>query len=95
MCGPQHVSQIFQHMKALLLSAPVLVAIDFTRQFILLVKTSNIGAGAILKQQDENKINHCVSFFKKIRRSSKELFHWKLWTLCWLSNILMSISILQ
>ena len=51
-------------MKALLLSAPVLVAPDFTQQFIkLFVDASDVGAGAVLKQEDERGIDHCISYF--------------------------------
>ena len=55
----------FQRVKSLLLSVPVLVAPDFTRQFKLFVDASDIGAGAVLKQEDEHGIDHCVSYFSK------------------------------
>lgn len=55
----------FQNVKALLLSAPILVAPDFTRQFKLFVDASDIGAGAVLKQEDKRGIDHCVSYFSK------------------------------
>jgi len=55
----------YQNVKALLLSAPVLVAPDFTQQFKLFVDASDIGTGAVLKQEDEHGIDHCISYFSK------------------------------
>jgi len=55
----------FQNVKALLLSAPVLVAPDFTQQFKLFVDASGIGTGAVLKQEDERGIDYCISYFSK------------------------------
>jgi len=55
----------FQRVKALLLAAPVLVAPDFERQFKLCVDASDRGAGAVLKQEDEHGVDHCIAYFSK------------------------------
>ena len=55
----------FQRVKALLLAAPVLVAPEFERQFKLYVDASDQGAGAVLKQEDEHGVDHCIGYFSK------------------------------
>ena len=65
----------FQKVIALLLSAPVLVAPDFKRQFKLFVDASDIGAGAVLKQEDEHGIDHCISYFSKKFDEHQEILH--------------------
>ena len=55
----------FQHVKTLLLSAPVLVAPESTRQFKLFVDASDVSTGAVLKQEDECGIDRCVCYFSK------------------------------
>ncbi|XP_039872749.1 uncharacterized protein LOC120724566 [Simochromis diagramma] len=57
--------EAFDSAKALLCSAPVLGAPDFTRAFKLEVDASAYGAGAILLQEDDRGIDHPVCYFSK------------------------------
>jgi len=52
------------------LSAPVLVAPNFKRQFKLFVDTSDIGAGVVLKKEDEHIIVLVIS-----QKAPKEIRH--------------------
>ena len=47
----------------MLSSKPVLQALDFHKQFSLMVNASHMGAGAALMQVDEKGIEHPVSYF--------------------------------
>jgi phospholipid-translocating ATPase len=49
----------------LLQSAPVLSAPDFSRPFKLAVDASDIAAGAILLQEDNDGIDHPVAYFSR------------------------------
>ena len=62
----------FDHLKAILKSAPVLLAPDFDKCFKLAVDASDLGIGAVLLQEDNNGIDHPVCFFSK-----KLLYHRK------------------
>lgn len=55
----------FDAAKALLCSAPVLTAPDFSRPFKVEVDASAHGAGAILVQEHEEGVDHPVCFFSK------------------------------
>ena len=55
----------FESAKALLCSAPVLAAPNFTRPFKLEVDASACGAGAVLLQEDNQAIDHPVCYFSK------------------------------
>lgn len=55
----------FDSAKALLCSAPVLGAPDFTRVFKLEVDASAHGAGAVLLQEDDQGIDHPVCYFSR------------------------------
>ena len=55
----------FVSAKALLCSAPVLAAPCFTRSFKLEVDASACGAGAVLLQEDDQAIDHSVSYFSR------------------------------
>lgn len=55
----------FEAAKALLCSAPVLAAPNFTRPFKLEVDASALGAGAVLLQEDEHGVDHPVCYFSK------------------------------
>ena len=50
-------------LKSVLLSNPVLLAPDFMKQFILMIDTSGIGAGAVLMQNDSQGVEHPVCYF--------------------------------
>lgn len=39
---------------------------DFDKPFSLDVDESNVGAGAVLTQEDERGVEHPVSYFRKI-----------------------------
>ena len=55
----------FDKLKAILKSTPVLLAPDFDKSFKLAVDASDIGAGAVLIQEDNNGVEHPVSYFSK------------------------------
>ncbi|XP_074648994.1 uncharacterized protein LOC141904313 [Tubulanus polymorphus] len=55
----------FESVKSLLTCSPVLLAPDFGKQFKLVVDASDIGAGAVLVQTDENGIEHPVCYYSK------------------------------
>ena len=47
-------------IKGLLVSAPVLMMPDFEQSFLLAVDASDLGAGAVLLQEDQNGIEHPI-----------------------------------
>lgn len=51
--------------KALLANAPVLVALNFQKHFLLAVDASACGVGAVLLQEDADGIEHPVGYLKK------------------------------
>ncbi len=55
----------FEALKTLLCSAPVLVAPQFGKPFLLEVEASSTGVGAVLLQTGEDGLNHPISFFSK------------------------------
>ena len=55
----------FDRVKAILSSGPVLAAPDFNKGFSLAVDASDIGAGAVLMQMDEDGVDKPVSYFSK------------------------------
>ena len=55
----------FEKVKALLTSSPVLAAPQLDRPFKLHVDASQVGAGAVLLQEDEQGIDRPVSFFSR------------------------------
>ena len=55
----------FDRLKAILKSAPVLLAPDFDKCFKLAVDASDAGIGAVLLQEDNNGIDHPVCYFSK------------------------------
>ena len=55
----------FDRLKAILKSAPVLLAPDFDKCFKLAVDASDVGIGAVLLQEDNNGIGHPVCYFSK------------------------------
>ncbi|CAB4023154.1 Hypothetical predicted protein, partial [Paramuricea clavata] len=52
-------------LKAMLQRAPVLSAPDFSRPFKLAVDASDIAAGAVLLQEDDDGIDHPVAYFSR------------------------------
>ena len=57
--------EAFDKLKAILKSSPVLLAPDFDKSFKLAVDASDIGAGAVLIQEDNNGVDHPVCYFSK------------------------------
>ena len=55
----------FDRLKAILKSAPVLLAPDFDKCFKLAVDASDIGIGAVPLQEDNDGIDHPVCYFSK------------------------------
>ena len=55
----------FDHLKAILKSAPVFLAPDFDKCFKLAVDASDVGIGAVLLQEDNNGIDHPGCYFSK------------------------------
>ena len=55
----------FDKLKAILKSSPVLLAPSFDREFKLAVDASDVGAGSVLLQEDDNGVDHPVCYFSK------------------------------
>ena len=55
----------FDRLKAILKSAPVLLAPDFDKCFKLAVDASDVGIAAVLLQEDNNGIDHPFCYFSK------------------------------
>lgn len=53
----------FDKLKAVLKSAPILLAPDFGKSFSLAVDASDIAAGAVLLQSDSEGVDHPVCYF--------------------------------
>ena len=53
----------FDRIKGLLISAPVLMMPDFKQPFLLAVDASDLGAGAVLLQEDQKGVEHPISYF--------------------------------
>ncbi len=58
-------AQVFDNVKSLLCSSTVLSAPCFERPFSLQVDSSQVGAGAVLQQDNEKGMVHPVSFFSR------------------------------
>ena len=57
--------QSFESLKGILCCTPVLSAPDFSLPFKLEVDASAVGAGAVLLQEDDQGIDHPVSYFSR------------------------------
>ena len=55
----------FQTVKSLLTNRPILHSPDFGNSFKLATDSSNIGAGAVLLQADQNDVDHPVCYFSR------------------------------
>ena len=55
----------FEKLKAILKSAPVLLAPNFDKEFKLAVDASDVGAGSVLIQEDDNGVDHPVCYNSK------------------------------
>jgi len=56
------------------MSAPVLVTPDFDRPFVLLVDASDIGAGAVLVQEDGKGLEHPIVYFSQKFNESQRTY---------------------
>ena len=63
----------FDKLKAILRSEPVLLAPNFNKEFTLAVDASDVGAGGVLLQEDDNGVDHPVYCFfpKKFNKHQK------------------------
>ena len=61
----------FKKIKGLLMSAPVLMTPNFDKPFMLLVDASDIGAGAVLVQEDRQGVEHPIVYFSQKFNSSQ------------------------
>ena len=59
------MSRSFWKGKVILLSSPFLTAPNFDKQFKLYVDASDVSAGAVLQQEDDQGIDHSVSYFSR------------------------------
>ena len=55
----------FDKLKAILRGEPVLLAPNFNKEFKLAVDASDVGAGGVLLQEDDNGVDHPVCYFSK------------------------------
>ena len=55
----------FDKLRAILKSVPVLLALSFDKEFKLAVDASDVGAGSVLLQEDDNGVYHPVCYFSK------------------------------
>ena len=55
----------FEKLKAILKSAPVLLAPSLYKEFELPIDTSDVGAGSVLLQEDDNGVDHPVCYYSK------------------------------
>ena len=56
---------VFDKLKAILKSAPVLLAPSFDEEFKLVVDTRDVGAGSVLLQEDDNVVDNPVCYYSK------------------------------
>lgn len=62
--------------KESLANFPILVAPDFSRPFLLTADASNVGAGAVLMQEDSQELEYLDSYFSKMFTApQKKLFN--------------------
>ncbi len=63
---PDDSLKAFRNIQHALSSRPCLAPVDFNREFILTVDSSNAAQGAILSQKDENGVEHPCAFASKM-----------------------------
>ena len=62
-------------LKPYLKSAPVLLAPSFDKKFKLAVDASDVGAGSVLLQEDDNGVDHPVCYYsKKFNKHQRNYF---------------------
>ena len=52
-------------VKRILTNSPVLVPVDYSREFLLYVDSCEVGAGASLMQEDADGVEHPVCYYSK------------------------------
>ena len=57
--------QAFQRVKVILMNEPVLAMPDFQKAFKICVDASDIGAGAVLQQEDARGIDHPICYYSR------------------------------
>ena len=55
----------FNALRASLSLPPILIHPNFNKPFLLFTDASNVSIGAILAQQDKNKVDHPISYYSK------------------------------
>ena len=55
----------FETVKAMLMHKPVLYALNFQKPFKVAVDASDVGAGAVLLQEDDQGVEHPICYFSK------------------------------
>ena len=68
----EECQQAFNHLKTILCNAPVLQAPNFEKQFKLACDASQVGAGAVLIQEDDKNVDHPVCYFSKKFNSAQK-----------------------
>ena len=66
----------FDQLKAILKSTPALSAPRFDREFKVAEDASDVGAGSVLLQEDDNGVDHPVCYFSKKLQTPKKLFYY-------------------
>ena len=64
----------FQRVKGILTHYPILTAPNFMKEFKLTVDASDIGAGAVLLQEDDKGIDHPLCYFSKKFTTTKKRY---------------------
>ena len=63
----------FEKLKAILKSAPVHLAPIFDKEFKLVVDASDVGAGSVVLQEDDNGVDHPVCYYSKKLTNIREI----------------------
>ena len=69
MCDAQ-CQHVFDHLKSLLVDAPLQIYPDFTKSFVLETDVSGSGLGAVLDQKQENGLVAPIAFTSSRSMSS-------------------------
>ena len=65
----------FDKLKPILKSAPVLLAPSFDKEFKFAIDASDVGAGSVLLQEDDNGVDHPFSYYSKKFKNIRELLY--------------------
>ena len=65
MFGLMTVEGLLTSLRPYLKSSSVLLAPSFNKEFKLAVEASDVGAGSVLLQEDDNGVDHPVCYFSK------------------------------